>query len=56
MNSVAEAQGLWSAGSVVVAHGLSCPVACVIFPDQVGMCDLPGPGVKLGPLHCKMDS
>ena len=56
MNSVAEAQGLWSAGSVVVAHGLSCPVACVIFPDQVGMGDLPGPGVILGPLHCKMDS
>ena len=22
-------------GSVIVVHGLSCPVACGIFPDQV---------------------
>ena len=31
-------------GSVVVVHGLSCPVACGIFPDQ---------GSNLCPLHCK---
>ena len=29
-----EAQALEYAGSVVVAHELSCPTACVIFPDQ----------------------
>ena len=29
-------------GSVVVAHGLSCPAACGIFPDQ---------GSNLCPLH-----
>ena len=27
---------LWNAGSVVVAHGLSCSEACGIFPDQGG--------------------
>ena len=27
-------RGLQSAGSVVVAHRLSCSVACGIFPDQ----------------------
>ena len=27
-------QQLWRDGSVVVAHGLSCSVACGIFPDQ----------------------
>ena len=32
--SVAGARRLWSTGSVVVAHGLGCPVACGIFPDQ----------------------
>ena len=32
--SVVVARGLWSAGSVVVAHGLSCSAACGIFPDQ----------------------
>lgn len=26
--------GLSSTGSVIVAHRLSCPVACGIFPDQ----------------------
>ena len=31
--SVAGAPGLWSTGSVVVAHGLSCSVACGIFLD-----------------------
>ena len=25
---------LWGTGSVVVVHGLSCSVACGIFPDQ----------------------
>ena len=33
--SVVVAHGLWSTGSVVVEHGLSC-----------GMWDLPGPGLK----------
>ena len=33
--SVVAARRLQSAGSVVVAHGLSCSVACGIFPDQV---------------------
>ena len=28
------ARGLWSAGSVVMAHRLSCSTACGIFPDQ----------------------
>ena len=31
--SVVVARGLQSAGSVVVVHGLSCSVACGIFPD-----------------------
>ena len=36
-----RACGLQSAGSVVVAHGLSCPVACAIFPDQASnLCPL----------------
>ena len=43
---------LWSTGSrhmgsVVASHGLSCPVACGIFPDQ---------GWNLCPLHCRVDS
>ena len=38
---------LQSAGSVVVAHGLSCPVACGIFPDQ---------GSNPCPLHWQADS
>ena len=33
LGSAAVAPGLWSVGSVVVAHGLSSP-ACAIFPDQ----------------------
>ena len=32
--SVVVARGLQSAGSVVVAHGLRCSMACGIFPDQ----------------------
>ena len=40
--SVVVARGLQSAGSVVVAHGLSCPAACGIFPDQdSNPCGLP---------------
>ena len=35
------------AGSVLVAHGLSCSVACEIFPDQ---------GMNLCPLHWQADS
>ena len=35
------------AGSVVVAHGLSCSVACGIFPDQ---------GLNPCPLHWQADS
>ena len=34
MGSIIAAPGLWSTGSIVVAHGLSCPAACGIFPDQ----------------------
>ena len=34
MGSVDVARRLQTAGSVVVAHGLSCSVACGIFPDQ----------------------
>ena len=34
-------------GSVVVVHGLSCPVACGIFLDQ---------GLNLWPLHWQADS
>ena len=32
--SVVVARGIQSAGSVAVAHGLSCSAACGIFPDQ----------------------
>ena len=32
--SLVAEHGLQSAGSVVVAHGLSCSAACGIFPDQ----------------------
>ena len=41
------ARGLQSAGSVVVAHGLSCSVPCGIFPDQ---------GSNPCPLHWQADS
>ena len=27
------APGLWSTGSIVAAHGLSCSAACGIFPS-----------------------
>ena len=39
--------GLFSAGSVVVVHGLSCSGACGTFPDQ---------GSNLCPLHWQVDS
>ena len=34
MGSVIVAPGLWSTGSIVVAHWLSCSTACGIVPDQ----------------------
>jgi len=40
-------QWLWYADSVVVAHELSCPELCGIFPDQ---------GLNLCPLHQQADS
>ena len=45
--SLVVALGLYSAGSVVVAHGLSCSAACGIFPDQ---------GSNPCPLHWQADS
>ena len=45
--SCCGAQALGAQASVVVAHGVSCSMACVIFPDQ---------GLNLCPLHCKADS
>ena len=45
--SVVVACVLQSAGSVVVAHGLSCSVACGILPDQ---------GSNPCPLHWQADS
>ena len=33
-SSGGQAQEFWSAGSGAVAHGLSCSMACGIFPDQ----------------------
>ena len=32
--SLVAEHGLWSTGSVVTAIGLSCSVACGIFPDS----------------------
>ena len=45
--SVVVARGFQSTGSVVVAHGLSCSMACGIFPDQ---------GLNPCPLHWQADS
>ena len=41
------AHGLSNAGSVVLAHGLRCSVACGIFPDQES---------NPCPLHWRVDS
>ena len=32
--SIVGAPRLWSSGSIVAVHGLSCSMACGIFPDQ----------------------
>ena len=32
--SVVAVHSLWSTGSIVVAHGLSCSAACGVLPDQ----------------------
>ena len=45
--SVVVAPGFWSTGSVVVAHGHSCPTASGILPDQ---------GSNLCLLHWQADS
>ena len=45
--SLVGSTGSRRAGSVVVAHGPSCSVACGIFPDQ---------GTNLCPLHLQADS
>ena len=47
VGSVVAARGLWSSGSVVVAHRLSCSVGCRIFLDQ---------GSNLCLLHWQADS
>ena len=47
VGSVVMTRGPWSAGSVVVEHGLSCPAACRIFPDL---------GSNPCPLHWQVDS
>ena len=47
VGSAVVARGFQSAGSAVVAHGLSCSVACGIFPDQ---------GSNPCPLHWQVDS
>ena len=45
--SLVGSTGSRCAGSVVVAHGLSCSAACGIFPDQ---------GSNPCPLHWQADS
>ena len=47
VGTVVAALGLQITSSAAVVHGLSCSVACGIFPDQ---------GLKPCPLHCKGDS
>jgi len=47
MGSIIVVPMPWSTGSVVVAHGLSCSLACGIIPDQ---------GSNWYRLHCKADS
>ena len=36
--SVMAVPMLQSTGSIVVAHGLGCSMACEIFPDQESIC------------------
>ena len=43
--SCCGARVLWNVGSVVIAHGLSCPAVCRIFPGQRS---------NPGPLHWQM--
>ena len=45
--SSVQSTALGRVGSIVEAHGLSCPMACGTFPDQ---------GSNPCPLHCKADS
>ena len=45
--SCCSSQALERMRSIVVAHSLSCPTACEIFPDQ---------GLNPCPLHWQMDS
>ena len=45
--SVVVAPRLWSTGSIVVAHELSCSAACGVFPDH---------GSNLCLLQCQKDS
>ena len=45
--SVVVFPGLWSTGLILVAHGLSCSLACGIFPDQ---------GLNLCLLHWQADA
>ena len=52
VDSGVAAPGLQSTASVVVAHGLSCSVACGIFPDQrLNTCHLPWQTDSLPPSH-----
>ena len=47
VGSAAAVPGLYSTGSMVMVHRLSCSVACGIFPDQESSPCL---------LHCQVDS
>ena len=38
VSSVVLAPRLWSTGSTVVAHRLSCPIPCRMFSDQGNLC------------------
>ena len=47
-----SAHRLWSAGSVVMAHELSCSEACGIFPDQGSNSCVPCIGRRILNLLC----
>ena len=47
---VVAARGLWGAGSVTVAHGLSCPAACGVLPEE-GWTSVPCIG-SWSPIYC----